>query len=118
MSGRKKDKNSVFARKQTIIGHRGCLQCLPAWCSSDLVHGAWWFVWASLLTTLIPIYPLISMYHRFWDKPELLPIFDSTAVYVLLIFSGLMFTVGSSALIRAVDEVALLLYSYTSCGIM
>ena len=62
---------------------------------------------ASILTILIPVFPLISMYifpeeNRFWPTALVgfLPERDHTAVYVLLIISGINYTIGCLFLVR------------------
>ena len=69
-----------------------------------------------IVATVAPIYPLISIYYEFWETQEALPKIESTAVYAMLVFGGIFFTIGSAAFIRAVDEVffadTLYLYSF------
>ena len=102
---KKSSSKSVHARKQRIIEARGSFKWLPVLCRSDLIHAAYWFTWASLLTAIIPIYPLVSLYYEFWPTSDYLPLAVHAAVYLLLIFSGMCYLIGSAAFIRAVDEV-------------
>jgi hypothetical protein len=70
-----------------------------------------WFVGASILSVLIPLFPLINLYildpsKRFWPISDafVVSIPSHTAVYVLLIICGLFFTFGSLLLVRAFKE--------------
>lgn len=90
--------------RDRIIKRRGCFHDLPVVCSSDLVHGSWWFFWGSLLTIFIPVFPLLSIYFNFWEHISVLPELCNVLTYVLLIFSGFLYTIGSAIFIRAVEE--------------
>jgi len=90
--------------KKRIIEHREVFKWLPALCSNDLVHGSWWYLWGSLISMIIPIFPLISLYEGFWPEADVhLPKTEHVAVYVLLIVLGFFYTVGSYAFLRAVE---------------
>lgn len=77
---------------------------LPVYCSNDLVHGSWWFVLGSVITTLIPIVPLVDLFYPFWKSTPHLPILSDAATFGLLIASGFFFTIGSLAFVRATEE--------------
>lgn len=93
------------SRRARILARRGAFQCLPVACSNDLVHGSWWFVWGSLVATLIPIVPVVELFYPFWPQSESsLPLLQDAATFVLLIFSGVFFTLGSLAFVRAFED--------------
>jgi hypothetical protein len=82
---------------------------LPIAFSNDLVHGAWYFIIGSLITALIPVFPLIALYENIWDSYEVetvgLPNSWHAVAYSLLIVSGVFFTIGSYAFLRAVKPI-------------
>ena len=95
-------------QRALIYNKRGVFRWLPIAYSNDLVHGSWWFVYGSLLTILIPCFPLIAIYEKLWDNEEEIeklgiPTADHVACYSLLIFIGIMYTIGSYAFLRAVE---------------
>jgi hypothetical protein len=89
--------------KNQIIARRGAFRNLPVYCANDIVHGSWWYVWGSFIATLIPIIPLADIHSGFFNVTEdtELPVFNDSATWVLLILSGLFYTVGSFAFVRA-----------------
>ena len=92
-------------RRQRILGRRGAFRWLPIKFHNDLVHGSWWFVIGSVVATLIPIVPLVDLYYGFWDTTGgSLPILEDAAAFGLLIASGVFFTLGSYAFLRATEE--------------
>ena len=96
---------SEEARKKRIVGNRGCLRSLPALCSTDLVHGSWWFVWGSVISFLIPLFPLISLYLGWWPAGETGMDRDiHMSAYLLMIWLGFMYTLGSYAFLRSVEH--------------
>ena len=71
--------------------------------TNDLVFGSWWFIYGSVLSAIIPLIPLISLYVGWWPDPSTyLPRDIHVTAYVLLIICGVFFTVGSYAFLRAV----------------
>ena len=71
--------------------------------TTDLVEGSWWFVWGSILSVLIPIFPLISLYTGWWPDPTpFMPKDIHLTCYCLLIIMGIFFTIGSYMFLRAV----------------
>eukprot|EP01036_Dinobryon_divergens_P028224 gene28224-37136_t len=74
-------------RKKLIIKRRGCFKWMPVLFANDLVHGSWYYVAGSVLATIIPCFPLISLYQvysskvKFWHLPGYLPLADNTAAY-------------------------------------
>lgn len=94
-------------RKRAIIAKRGAFKWLPVVNGmTDMVHGAWWFVWGSVLCALIPIFPLISLYEGFWpaasneDGEDILPLTEHVVAYCLLVTAGLFYTYGSWLFVR------------------
>lgn len=88
-----------------IMRARGAFHFLPVLCSSDIVHGSWWYVWGSLVSALIPFVPLIDIYVVFFRVPPdtALHEFSQTATWVLMIISGIFYTLGSLAFVRAFE---------------
>ena len=93
--------------KEAILQRRiPMFKWLPVCCDNDLVHGSWYLVAASCLATLIPIFPLISLYliTPWWPTFGLgiLPTSSHTAVYALLAAGcGIMFGIGSYLMVRS-----------------
>lgn len=98
--------NTREGRVQRILRARGAFIYLPVLCSNDLVHGSWWMVWGSLLSTIMPIVPLIDIYCPLFKVPEgtVLVEFSKTLTWILCIVSGICFTVGSAVYIRAFED--------------
>lgn len=94
-------------RIRRITKNRGCLKGVPVLCSNDLVHGSWYYVWGSLLSAIIPIFPLISLYlgsEMWWPVSEVGMARDIHAVaYALMALLGIFYTLGSYAFLRAVE---------------
>ena len=81
------------------------------------MHGSWWFVVGSVVATLIPIVPLVNLYYNIWgtDSKGSLPLLEDAATFGLLIASGVFFTLGSLAFVRATEEPVLKpLFSHVS----
>jgi hypothetical protein len=94
-----------MTKKEVISLRRGYFKSLPVLCSNDLVHGSWWMVWGSLLTATFAVVPLIQQYESFYKQhDDILPSVDFKLTWSLLIFSGIMFTFGSLAFVRAFEE--------------
>ncbi len=55
---------------QRILSNRRAFKWLPVYCENDLVHGSWWYVWGSVLTIFIPVFPLVSLYAGWWPEPK------------------------------------------------
>ena len=94
-------------RRTRIVKNRGCLRGLPVLCSTDLVHGSWWFVWGSVISFLIPVFPLVSLYlgeEEWWPPGETGMNRDiHMSAYLLMVWLGVMYTLGSYAFLRAVE---------------
>ena len=66
-----KDQPSVENTKEAIIKKRVVFVWLPVAYSNDIEHGSIWYFWGSVLTILIPIFPLISLYEDLWPNDEM-----------------------------------------------
>ena len=84
-----------------VIARRGAFKWLPVICKTDCSTGSWFFVWGSILTVLIPIFPIIALYQGWWPHPGYIPQTENTAAYALLALCGYFYTLGSIALERA-----------------
>ena len=89
-----------------IRNTRGAFLWLPVKYDNDLIHGSWWFVYGSFMSTLIPIIPLIDIHTHFFHEPEgtQLTAFANSSTWIFLIISGVFFTVGSWVFIRAFEN--------------
>ena len=82
---------------------------LPIRCVNDLVHGSWWFVWASAFSSVINFFPLLNIFlapsQRLWPITYSGYLSTSTqcACYVMLIGCGVLFTFASLLLVRVFD---------------
>jgi hypothetical protein len=85
---------------------RGAFKWLPVLCSNDLEHGSWWMVVGSFFCTIFAIVPLTSDYVAFYEsmQDDILPAVDFLLTWLFLIFSGVFFTLGSLAFVRAFAE--------------
>ena len=95
----------TFTDREKTLRARKVFKWLPVRCQNDLLHGSWWFVAASILASIIPVFPLINVYlnkNRFWpiNFANYLAIETQAIVYSILIACGIMFTLGSLLLLR------------------
>lgn len=99
-------RNRRRNRRKRVKDRRGAFGFLPVYCSNDLVHGSWWFVLGSIFATIIPIVPLVDLFYPFWptNSRVKLPLLSDVTTFGLLIVSGVFFTVGSLAFVRATEE--------------
>jgi hypothetical protein len=96
---------SAMSKAQVIVARRGAFRWLPVLCSNDLEHGSWWFVWGSLLTALCAIYPIYTKEAQHnQHNDDFLPATDFDLTWALVIISGVFFTFGSLAFVRAFSE--------------
>lgn len=96
---------SPLTRKEVILMRRGAFKWLPVYCSNDLVHGSWWFVFGSIVTTLSSIYPLVTKYvYGYEQEDDMLPSTNYDISWILLVISGIFFILGSLAFVRAFEE--------------
>jgi hypothetical protein len=89
-----------------IVSRRVFFKWLPVTYVTDLEQGAMYWVAASIISMIIPIFPLVSLY-QYWFKDEdddrlIVPRPDNAAVYAMLIWVGICFTIGSWLFHRAV----------------
>lgn len=99
--------STVSAKKIQIKESRGAFKyLLPVFFVNDMVHGSWWMLWGSALSTIIPIFPLLDIYLNIFTVPENtnLHAFDESATWIFFIVSGIFFTVGSYVYVRANEE--------------
>ena len=95
----------ILTDREITLRSRVVFKWLPIRCQNDLVHGSWWFVAASILATIIPVFPLINVYllkDQFWpiNFANYLATSTQAIVYAILIGCGIMFTLGSLLLLR------------------
>jgi hypothetical protein len=91
-----------ITRADRIRSRRGAFRWLPVYCSNDVVHGSWWFVWGSALAMCTSIIPLVqSFYPIFKGGHSALPILTFYGTWTLLILSCFCYTIGSYAFTRA-----------------
>ena len=104
--GRVLDMLEKFDRKQMILSRRGAFKFLPVYFSNDLVHGSWWFVVGSLFITVISIFVLLSTYYQtpLGTDDSILSILEFRVAWILLIISGVFFTIGSLAFVRCMND--------------
>ena len=94
-----------MTKKEVIVMRRGAFKWLPVLCSNDLVHGSWWMVWGSFGAALFALVPLIQKYLSFYSQhDDVLPAVDFEVTWMLLIFSGIFYGIGSLAFVRAFEE--------------
>ena len=78
---------------------------LPAHYSSDLVHGSWWYLWSSFLSTLLCIGVLLNSYAmHFSGEGSTLPESAFRAAWWMMLFSSVFFTIGSFHFIRVCND--------------
>lgn len=75
-------------------------------CNVGVIFFSRWFVGGSLVSAFIPIVPLVDIYFPFFVVPEKtdLAALSESATWILLILSGLFYTVGSLAFVRAFED--------------
>lgn len=88
-------KEAHIQRVKRIRERRGVFSSIPVFCSTDLEHGSWWFVFGSILFTIIPILSLLHLDSE-GRKHSI-----SIAPHYLYITSGVLFTLGSISFVRA-----------------
>jgi hypothetical protein len=89
-----------------IVERRVFFRWLPVTYVTDLEQGAMYWIVASVISAIIPVFPLVSLYD-YWFKDEhddgvSVPRPDDTAVYAMLVWIGICFTIGSIFFHRAV----------------
>eukprot|EP01038_Epipyxis_sp_PR26KG_P013674 gene13674-18349_t len=100
------DAHDLRSRREYALAKRGALKFLPVLFGNDLIHGAWWLVFGSIMFTLSSAIVLYNSYfdNTFGEDDSLLNIFQYRASWLLLMISGFFFTLGSLAYVRALHE--------------
>lgn len=103
----KSQANSMsLSRKDLILARRVVFRWLPVHNSNDLVIGSWYFVYGSIIFTLISIVPLFNVNSPFWPKASFGSVSNAELIVLSLffIFSGVFFAIGSLAFVRALRD--------------
>ena len=102
---------TIDGKTAQVLASRGAFIYLPVVYSNDLVAGSWWFVVGSFLQVVIAVVMLVDVIfittgkQFFMVPPDTgLRAFDDVGCWVLLIISGLFFTLGSYIFVRAFEE--------------
>lgn len=103
------DKFETRSRQQQILARRGVMKSLPVLFDNDLIHGSWWFSVGSLYVVVAASIVLANGFDNKFlgDDSSGMTNFHYRATWVLILISGLFFTGGSLAFVRAVHEPAL-----------
>ena len=96
--------SDMMGRAERITASRGAFKWLPVYCSNDLVHASWWFVWGSVFGTIVSVVPLCHEYIPYFNSSTTLPMLEFPSTWGLLIVSGVFFTLGSLAFVRAFED--------------
>jgi len=98
------DRAHIRDRSVLVIQRRGAFKWLPVLCENDLVHGSWWFVVGSVYIVIAGAIVLANNYNTsILGEDDEVSIDDFTfrTSWALVILSGLFFTLGSMAFVRA-----------------
>ena len=99
------DRAHIRDRSVLVIQRRGAFKWLPVLCENDLVHGSWWFVVGSIYIVIAGGVVLANNYNASIlgedDDGTGLDNFTFRASWILVIFMGIFFTLGSLAFVRA-----------------
>ena len=102
------DQHTYRTRIEKIIARRGAFKNLPVAFTNDLVHGSWWYVIGSAFGVVFPIMIILGNHNphvkAFKYDDDLLHEFAFDATWILMIVSGIFFTLGSGAFLRAVND--------------
>ena len=85
----------------------GALSFLPVYFDNDLIHGSWWFVIGSILIIFFSIITLYNSYHNYdplGEDDSHLSNQRYQAIWWCTLISGIFFTLGSLAFVRAMYE--------------
>eukprot|EP00597_Dinobryon_sp_UTEXLB2267_P003350 CAMPEP_0170061732 /NCGR_PEP_ID=MMETSP0019_2-20121128/3199_1 /TAXON_ID=98059 /ORGANISM="Dinobryon sp., Strain UTEXLB2267" /LENGTH=437 /DNA_ID=CAMNT_0010267655 /DNA_START=258 /DNA_END=1571 /DNA_ORIENTATION=+ len=99
------DKFDMRSKIERIRARRGSFKSLPVFFSNDLVHGSWWFTIGSVVYTITSLVVFVNSYDPIMgeDDSTLSP-YRYRASWMLMVLSGLLFTLGSLAFIRAMHD--------------
>lgn len=98
------EMESKEVRNVRIKKRRGAFRYLPTYFANDLLHGSYWFFWGSVLAMVIPILPILSILYHLYEHVGSLNDTLYLYIYGLLIFGGLMFSIGSYHFLRVFIE--------------
>ena len=101
------DKYDTRSRNQQIVARRGAFKFLPVYFANDLVHGSWWFVIGSIFVVISSSIVLANGFDSggfLGDDSTGLSDFHYRATWFLILVSGVMFTLGSLAFVRAMYD--------------
>lgn len=98
--------DSEFSRHNPVHHtRRKAFDWLPTHFSSDLIHGSWWYLWSSVLSTLLCIGVLLNSYSlHFSGDGSTLPESAYRAAWWLMLISSVFFTLGSFLYIRVCND--------------
>lgn len=102
------DAHEKRSRHDRIIAKRGSLEWLPVAFSNDLVHGSWWYVIGSFFTVFFPMFIIIgnhdANFRALGYDDDVLTENAYDWSWTLMMISGVFFTLGSIAFLRAVHD--------------
>lgn len=100
------DKFETRTKSQRILDRRGALKFLPVLFENDLIHGSWYFVFGSIYVVIAASITLANGFDNKFlgDDSSNLSDYHYRATWVLVLLSGVFFTLGSLAFVRAVHE--------------
>ncbi|RYY86917.1 hypothetical protein EON63_04950 [archaeon] len=102
------DTYTTHSKKHRILAKRGTMRWLPVYMTNDLVHGAWWFVWGSVLFLISSIVVLVNAYSNnhtiLGEDDSMLSSQSYRSSWVLMVISAIFCTLGSLAFVRAVHD--------------
>eukprot|EP01035_Chromulina_nebulosa_P019784 gene19784-25724_t len=104
--GKVLDRYERIGTKQGILNRRVVFKWLPVKFKNDLIHGSWWFVFGSLFVTAVAIFVLLATYYDtiLGDDDSILSKQEFRVAWILLVMSGVFFTLGSLAFVRAMND--------------
>jgi len=94
-----------IVRMTLFMGLGNYLSCFHYDSFDIICFGGRWFVWGSFITTVFPILILCNKYiHIYETHNSTLPALGYYVTWIMVLFSGLFFTLGSLAFVRAFEE--------------
>lgn len=104
-------------RKNITYSKRRAFRFLPALARNDLVFGSWWFVFGSTIAVLLSVVVLVNNYYDYLGSDDsALPPLDYRIAWGMALASSVLFTVGSTAFVRACNEPPLPPLCGLTCG--
>lgn len=101
---RKLDKDEVVKKRSATLSKRGAFKFLPVFFSNDLIHASWWFVAGSLLLIIDSIAVVLLSYSANFNDDFLPTLKSVRRSWYLIFISGIFFTLGSLAFVRAMSD--------------